>query len=57
MSKEMAIFSQLHASDEVLAEEVAVKAGLSLPSECLAGVAANARLLQQHFNVFRGADR
>jgi hypothetical protein len=57
MSSEKPIFLQLGASDEALAEEVALKAGFPLPHDCVAGVAANARLLQHHINIFRRAGR
>jgi hypothetical protein len=46
-------FLQLHASDEVLAEEVALKAGLSLPSECLAG-RANTPAFSSSISMFSG---
>jgi hypothetical protein len=48
------IFAEWQSSDERLAEEVAERLSLILPVDCIAGVAANARLLQQHVDILRG---
>lgn len=53
MQEEHAIFAELRSADEKLAAEVARSLGAGLPAECVAGVAANARLLQQHVDILR----
>jgi|TARA_R110000868_G_scaffold353707_3_gene614899 hypothetical protein len=47
------IFAELRSADEKLAAEVALCLGCELPAECVAGVAINARLLQQHVDILR----
>ncbi|MBB5685703.1 hypothetical protein [Sphingobium boeckii] len=57
MDREHPIFVELRSTDAQLAAEVADRLGVVLPPACIAGVAANARLLQWHVDVLRGLPR
>ncbi|ATP19983.1 MULTISPECIES: DUF4089 domain-containing protein [Sphingobium] len=46
------LFTQ--TADADLAAEIAARIGMDLPDACVAGVAANARLLQRHADLLRG---
>jgi len=48
------LFEKIGASDEELAREVAARLGADMPQQAVRGVAANARLLQRHYDVLRG---
>ena len=51
------MFDNVLNDDAALSQEVSQRVGMSLPAECVAGVAANARLIQQHLDALRGAVR
>lgn len=53
MNSTKPLFAQLTADDEALAREIADLVEIDLPKECVAGVAANARLLQHHADILR----
>lgn len=41
--------------DAALAAEISATLGIELPPECTAGLAANARIIQQHADTLRSA--
>ena len=47
------IFGARDATDEHLAELVARRLDMELPTECVPGIASNARLLQRHADILR----
>lgn len=57
MRKKSAVFGQFAGADADLAAEIAQRIGMTLPRECEAGVAFNARLIARHIDLMRGEAR
>ena len=56
MEGQAPIFDHAGDTDAALAQEVADRVMLSLAPEWVSGMALNARLMQHHLDILRGAD-
>lgn len=55
MDDTMLYISDISENDDQVKQRISARIGMSLPEECREGVVRNARLIQSHIDILRGA--